>query len=110
MQVDLMSYESLIAILALFLITIFCLAAFSDRRWSSSEPPNAFRFDHTHDVRPKRDTGDDKDRTSSLYLRYADLSACSVGAETVEKQIRFHAHTHHNPEENSPKSAGASLP
>ena len=98
MHVDLANYESIIATLALILITVFSLAAFMDYRWRKTDPPPAFRSGHNRNIRPERDGGDDNDRTSNLYLRYADLSARSLGA--AERQIRVHGQTHQNLEED----------
>jgi hypothetical protein len=97
MQVDVTSYESIIAVLALILITVFSLAAFSDRHWRNAGSRD-FRIDQNRNIRPGRDDSDDKDITSNLYLRYADLSARSLG--TAEKQIRVHGQKRQNVEDD----------
>ena len=97
MQVDLPSYENLFATFALVLIVSFALAALLDRHWRNAEPPRGVRLDHNRKIQPECDGSDDKDRTSNLYLRYADLSA-SLGAG--EKQIRVHRQTHQNLEDD----------
>jgi hypothetical protein len=98
MQVDVTSYESIIAVLALILITVFSLAAFSDRHWRNAGSLRDFRIDQNRNIRPGRDDSDDKDMTSNLYLRYADLSALSLG--TAEKQIRVHGQKRQNVEDD----------
>ena len=97
MQVDVTSYESIIVALALILVTVFSLAASSDRHWRRAWLPRDSRFGHKHSLRPERDDSDDKDMTSNLYLRYADLSARSLG--TADKQIRVHGQKSQNVED-----------
>jgi hypothetical protein len=87
-------------------ITSFSVATLIDRRWRKADPPRSFGMGHNGDIDPERD-GDDNSRTSSLYLHYADLSACSLGS--AKKQIRARGQTNRNLEDDqSPSPAFAS--
>ena len=98
MQIDWTSYEIIVAILALVLITVFSLAAFSDRHWRNAGTSRDLRIDQNCNIQPERDDSDDEDRTSNLYLRYADLIASGLGS--AEKQVRVHGQTHQNLEDD----------
>jgi len=73
---------------AFALIAIFAFAAFLDKRWRTAAPFHEFGSDQKPDSLRRSSSRDDKDGSSQLYTRYADLSACGLG--TTEERITLH--------------------
>ena len=79
---------------ALFLIIIFALAAFLDKLWRTEAPLREFGADHKPNSLRQSSSRDDKDGSSKLYTRYADLSARSLG--TAEQVITLRGEKQQN--------------
>lgn len=94
MQADLTNTQVVIGAFALILTMIFALAAFLDKRWI----PRARLRDFGSDQKPhslrRSSSRDDKEESSTLYTRYADLSAKDFGA--AEQQITFRGEKQRN--------------
>jgi hypothetical protein len=88
MYVHFTNIQVIIGGFALFLIIIFALAAFLDRRWRISAPPRAFGSDHKTNFLQQSSSRDEKDGSSNLYTRYADLSARSLGTDEQPITLR----------------------
>jgi len=78
----------------LFLIIIFALAAFLDKRWRTTALLREFGSDHKPNFLRQKSNCDDEDRSSELYTRHADLSARGLG--TAEPRITFRGEKQQN--------------
>ncbi len=85
MYFHLTNTQVIIVSFALVLIIIFALAAFLDKRRRATATRRDFATDDTPDILRQSSSRDDKDRSSTIYTRYADLSACRLG--TAEQRI-----------------------
>ncbi len=86
--------EVIIGGFALVLIIIFVLAAFLDKRWGTAAAHRDFGADEKPNSLKQISKGIDKDGSSKLYTRYADLSARALG--TAEQCIAFRVEKHQN--------------
>ncbi|WP_348263285.1 hypothetical protein P8935_01735 [Telmatobacter sp. DSM 110680] len=94
MYVHFTNTQLIIGGFALFLIIIFALSAFLDKRWRTVVSLRALGADHKPYSLRQSSSCDDKDGSSNLYERYADLSARSLG--TAEQRITFRGKSHQN--------------
>jgi len=94
MYVHLTNTQVIFGGFALFLIIIFALAVFLDKRWRTAAPLRDFVADHKPNSLRQSSSRNDKDGSSTLYTRYADLSA--RGLDTAEQRIPFHGEKQQN--------------
>lgn len=85
MYFHLTNTQVIIVSFALVLIIVFALAALLDKRRRTAAARRAFASDHNSDFLPQSSSRDDKDGSSKIFTRYADLSACRLG--TAEQRI-----------------------
>ena len=81
---------------ALILIIIFALATFFENRCRKAAPLCDFGSDHNPNSPLQSSGRDNKDRSSNLHTRFADLSATGLG--TAEQRISFRGKTLQNQE------------
>jgi len=96
MYVHLTNTQVIIGGFALILIIIFAVGAFLDKRWRTAAPHRDFGANQKPNSLRQSSSCDDKDGSSNLYMRYADLSARSLG--TAEQRITFRGKTLQNQE------------
>jgi hypothetical protein len=94
MYVHLTNTQVIIGGFALVLIVIFALAAFLDKRWRTAASLRDFGSDHKPNSLRQSSSRDDKDGSSKLYTRYADLSARGIGS--AEQCITFRGEKQQN--------------
>lgn len=94
MYVHFTNTQLIIGGFALFLIIIFVLSAFLDKRWRTAAPLRASGSDFKPNSLRQSSTCDDEDGSSELYARYADLSASGLG--TAEQRITLRGERQHN--------------
>jgi len=87
MYFHLTNTQVIIVSFALVLIIIFALAAFFDKRRRAVATRRDFATNHKLNTLRQSSCRDDKDGSSTIYTRYADLSACRLG--TAEQRITF---------------------
>jgi hypothetical protein len=87
MYVHFTNTELIIGGFALFLIIIFALSSFLDKRWRIAAPPCDFGSDYKPNSLRQSSSCDDEDGSSGLYTRYADLYASGLG--TAEQRVTF---------------------
>ena len=79
---------------ALFLIIIFALSAFLDKRWGTAAPLSALGSNHKPNSLRQSSSCDDEDGSSEIYTCYADLYASGLG--TAEERITFRGEKQQN--------------
>ena len=94
MYVHFTNTQVIIGGFALVLIIIFALAASLDKRWRTAAPLRDFGADQKTNSLRQSSGSDDKDGSSKLYTRYADLSARGLG--TAEQCITFRGEKQQN--------------
>jgi hypothetical protein len=94
MYVHFTNTQVIIGGFALFLLIIFALAAFLDNRWRTATPLRDFGSGQRPNSLPRTSSRDEKNGSSKLYTRYADLSARGLG--TAEQCITLRSRTQQN--------------
>ena len=94
MYVHLTNAQVILGGFALVLIVIFALAAFLDLRWGTAAPRCDFGSSHRPNSLRQSSSRDDKDWSSNLYTRYADLSAGGLG--TAEQRFTLRGERQQN--------------
>jgi hypothetical protein len=94
MYFHLTNTQVIIGGISLALISIFALAAFFDIRRRTAAPRCDFGSSHKPTSLRQSSGSDDKDGSSNLYMRYADLSVRGLG--TAEQCITFRGEKQQN--------------